>query len=726
MSTKSTSHKHNFYLHVNEKWLNDPQNSIPTEYPRWGGFIKLHDTGLMNQIQLVKELQNKSNKNEEEEKISAIWQASRDRFRDWENCTANCNVITKELMVLNEYFLGNNIVQKLAEYFYYTQVNGINNVFDIDKGSDLNNSNNVVLDFQTSGLSLPNRDYYIDSKFADKQEMFKKHLQNVANIIAKSGFDLGNDFVQNIIDFEHSLARYKMKSDQSRRYNEYYTSTTLTDLHEQIDNLVSLPDKRDNYTDEENKFELTSSQKELIKMFLERVYELFDLRKILEENRQKSFIGKAIPNPPHPEQIIAYDGDAIRRVFALILNHGNSEKYKQFLQYKIIFTFNEFCTKELNDEFFDFYNRKLSGQLEQKPDDKRSIGVVNMYASEMMGKVFVAKYFPETYKIDIRNRISEILDVMSESIKSNDWLTETTKLKALEKLAKFDVRVGYPDKWKDYSEFDVREGDSLCDVAKKAKKWLLSVDFFNKINTVVDRSEWGMSPQTVNAYFSPQNNNITFPSAILQPPFYNKSCDDIDFDISEEKIMAGNDYDFTQAANLGGIGAVIAHEITHGYDDQGRLFDGNGNLNDWWTEEDANLFKGKIALMEEQAEQYKFIDPDSDKIYKLNGKLTMGEMLADVNGLTLALKTMNRHLMKNNAPENVIKANIRVVLKSFANIWKQNTKKDFFINQLTANPHPPSDFRANIVKNMDEFYNVFDIQELDEMYIPSNKRLRMW
>ena len=698
--------------------------------------MQFRDNGLINQIQLVKNLKEKPNKNSEEKKISAIWEASCNRFQSWRDNTANCYPISRELEILDAHLSSQmpsndeEYVTMLAEYFHYTQVNGIGNVFDFSTGSDLENANNVVLDFSTCGLSLPNREYYLDPNFADKCDMFKQHIQNIVKIINNSSsVHLDDNFAQNVFDFEYQLERYKMKSEQSRRYDEYYTNTTLTDLHSKIDDLAALPDKTENYTEEENKFFLSEDDKKLIKVFLEKVYELFDLRNVLASNRNKSFIEKGIENPPHIEQVVAYDGDSIRRVFALILNSDSFNKYKSYLQYQIICSFKGFCTKDLDDEFFDFYSRKLNGQLEPKPDDKRSIQLVNTYADEMMGKVFVAKYFPEEYKLNIRASIDEILGVMKESIKNNDWLTTPTKEKALEKLSKFNVKVGYPDVWKDYSQFNVEEGDSLYDISKKAKNWGLKIEFYDKINTVLDRNEWLMSPQTVNAYFMPTQNEIVFPAAILQPPFYCKSNDDIDFDIDEEKNLIGNNnYNFVSAVNFGAIGAVIAHEITHGYDDKGRKFDGDGNLNDWWTEEDIALFKFKTDLMAEQADSYKFIDVTDGvtKEYKQNAQLTMGENLADLGGMSLALQAMDKRLAKENASADEMKANKRVLFKSFGNVWKQNAKKDFLINQLTTDPHAPTDFRANLVKNMDEFYEVFDVKEGDNMYIPPLKRVRMW
>lgn len=733
----------NFYLHVNKKWLDDPVNQIPGDYSKWGGFTKLHDNGLVDQIKLVQNLREKPNKTEEEMKISAIWEASAQRFNSWKEKTASFLPISRELEILDAYLMPNKPIKndadlalRVAEYLHYTQINGISNIFDFDKGSDLLVANNFVLDFSTCGLSLPGREYYTESNFADKREMFKQHLTNIANMInTNCSTNLDVDFVHNVLIFENELALYKMKQEQAREYDQYYTNTTLTDLYKKVNDLASLKEKQENYPEDKRNYVLSDTQLETLGVFFERLYELFDFRRILKENRQKFFIEPGVKNPPHEEHITAYDGDAIRHVLAMVLNKDNFTNYRSFLQYKLICSFKGFCTQEIDEEFFDFFSRKLNGQTKQKPEDKRSIQLVNGYAAEMMGKVFVAHYFPEIYKKDIRESIQEILGIMKISLKRNDWLTETTKEKALQKLDKFNVKVGYPDVWKDYSEFDVKEGDTLYDISKKASKWGLRTEFFGKLNSVLDRNEWLMSPQTVNAYFMPTQNEIVFPAAILQPPFYCKTIQDIDFDLSAEYKSAEAlgysevdiDRDFVRSANFGGIGAVIAHEITHGYDDSGRKFDGDGNLNDWWTEEDTKLFTEKTNVMAEQTKKYVFVDhEDSDKEYKLNAQLTMGENLADLGGLSLALQAMTQRLRTRGCDVMYIKVNQKVLLKSFANIWKQNQKKDSKINQLTTDPHAPEDFRANLVSNMDEYYDVFGVSDLDQMYIPPAKRVRMW
>ena len=715
----------NFYQHVNHDWLNDPKNQIPDEYPRWGGFIKLHDDGLKNQIQLTKDLENKENKTEEEEKVYAIWKAVTTLFDNFSNNVGNYNPIVKELNALDAFMGDDNdrdLITRVASYLFYTQVNGISNVMDFDKGSDLENTNNVVLDFQCgTGLSLPSREYYTEDNFAEKREQFREHLQNVVKLLNNN--ELDNEFVNNVIEFESDISNFCMKAEQQRRYDEYYTNTTLEQLYQDVNNLRSLDDK---YEDGST-CQLNDDQIEIVGKFMENLYESFQFRERLSANLQKNYLDANVENPPNEYHVTAYDGDCIRRVLLYILDPNNLAKYKSYLQYKIISSCQQYCTRELYEEFFDFYNRKLGGQKEMKSVEKRSINIVNAFAGEMLGKIYVDRFFPSGSKEDVLHSINEVLGVMRESMKTNDWLTDETKQNALKKLDKFRVKIGYPDVWKDYSKFNVIVGDSLYVISKKAKQWSLQIEFYDKLNSVLDRNEWHMTPQTVNAYFSPTQNEIVFPAAILQPPFYCRSADDIDFNIEDEKNY--NSGLLAKATNFGGIGAVIAHEITHGYDDQGRKFDCDGNLNDWWTKEDETLFKSKTELMAAQAAKYQFIDTlDNNKEYGMNAQLTMGENLADLGGMSLSLKALQNHLADNNVNNNsdTYNAYLRVFFKSFANIWKQNSKKDFLIKQLTTDPHAPSDFRGNSVKNIDAFYDVFNVKEGDGMYVNKEERVVMY
>lgn len=724
----------NFYQYVNSNWLNNPENQIPSDYSSWGGFTKLQDEGIYNQINIVKNLEGNL-ATIEQEKIFSIWKATRDMFDSWNNNKNDYTSLIKELDILNQSFETfynvdkneiinrDNYINCLSKYLHYTQINGISNVIDFDTGSDLKNVNNVVLDFSVGGLSLPSQEYYKSEDFKEKLLLFKNHLENVKNILNNVSIQLDSNFVDNVIQFEDYIANYTMKPDQSREYDKYYTNTNLVDLYKNINNLNSLDRKQENYNDDDKNFKLNEKEIKQVETLLENIYELFDFRNILNQNLDKNFHN--VDEKPHQYHITAYDGDGIRRCFHLILNTDNYNKYRSYMQYQIIRNVSSFCSKELDEEFFDFYSRKLGGQETQKSIEKRSINIVNCYAGEMMGKLFVEKYFPQDSKKKMKQMIDNVLYVMKDSLQNNDWLTDETKDRAIFKLDKFRSKIGFPDIWKDYSDFDIQMGDSLYEISKKSKKWSLRVNFFEKINSILDREEWLMTPQTVNAYFMPTQNEIVFPAAILQPPFFHKTKDTIDFDIDEELEMV-TELDILTPANYGGIGAVIAHEITHGYDDKGRKFDENGNLNDWWNTEDEQLFLSKTEIMVNSVEKYLYKDSENEKEYKMNPQLTMGENLADIGGLSLSMKALLKKLAEDNADNITIKASLRVFFKSWANVWKQNIKKDKRIMLLNVDPHAPTDFRGNLVQHFDKFYEVFDIKRNDKMFLEEKDRIKMW
>ena len=722
MSSTDLAPGYDFYHYVNHAWLSNPLNQIPLDYSSWGGFTKLYDEGLINQIDIVKNLENKC-VSEEQEKIFAIWKASEKRFQSWNDQTSNCDPIAEELQTLDDHFTNDNYIQNLAKYLHYGQINGISNVLDFDSGSDLKNVNNVVLDFSISGLSLPSQEYYKSPDFSDKLVMFKTHLTNIKHILEPFSIKLDEHFEDHVLEFETKIADYTMKPDQGREYDQYYTNTNLDDVYKKVNELQSLSKKQENYEENDRNYMFDESTKTKFEEFFVLLCDHFNFKTVLETNYEKNFTDRE--NPPHKHQITVFDGDGIRRCMKLIFDETNFAKYKSFMQYKIIKSFHGFCTKELDDEFFDFYSRKLGGQEKEKPEDKRSIGIVNSYAGEMMGKLFVEKYFTETSKSKMDILVKNVLNIMDESLKTNDWLTDETKKTAVDKLSTFTSKIGYPDQWKDYSDFDITLGDSLYDISKKARKWSLRVNFFEKINSVLDREEWRMTPQTVNAYFMPTQNEIVFPAAILQPPFFQHNVDSIDFNIDDELAMV-KDLDVITPCNYGGIGAVIAHEITHGYDDKGRKFDGNGNLNDWWSDADGELFKTKTEIMVNSVEKYVYKDEEEGKEHKMNSQLTMGENLADIGGLSLSMKALLKHLSVNKADDVTVRASLRVFFKSWANVWKQNIKKDRRVMLLAVDPHAPTDFRGNLVQHIDAFYDVFDITESDPMYLEQKDRMKMW
>lgn len=748
-----SEYANDFYDAVNRKWLADPSNSIPPEYSRWGSFEKLHDESLKNQITLVEELNAKIQQDDHnasitdsDRKIVSIWAASNTRFKSWEDGTATCVPIFEELRKMYD-MLKSFSIESIASYLHYSQVSGIPNVFDFDKESDFENTENVVLDLKACGMSLPSRDYYLDPKFEDKRALFVAHLSNVRNLINgvpdDENYDdeyyLSETFAQDVLSFETDIAKLSMTPTQSRQYTEYYTSTTLTDLIQNPNSLRSLKDKEDNYEDGDKTFELDATTLDKGTAFWSTIYSLFNFRSVLDANRRKFYTDpdtKEIrKDAPGAEQLYCYDGDSIRRMLSLILDPSNFTRYRAFLEYSIIKSYKAFTTKALDDEFFDFYSKKMTGVVSQKPNNKRSIDLINAFASDLMGQVYVAKFFPPSNKTAIRGLITRVIESMRRSIQSNDWFEDQTKAKALEKLSMFSVKVGYPDVLKDYSDLDIEFGDSLYVINKKVNAWCLQHEFFDRINAPKDKDEWLMAPQVINAYFHPLHNEIVFPAAILQPPFFHMAERTIDFDyldtdsddvdVNQDQSTINTDL-LVYAANCGGICAVIAHEITHGYDDQGRKFDGKGNNVDWWTAKDADIFESKSNLMKMQASAYTVTI--NDQTYSQNADLTMGENLADLGGLSLGMSTLNTELETNGVAKGSAMAKFyhRVFFKSFANVWKQKIKTEHEIKLITTDPHAPAKFRANLVSNIDEFYDSFNIKEGDRMFVQKSDRLVMW
>jgi len=735
----------NFYKYVNQIWLNDPANIIPTDYSSWGGFTKLYDSGLKKQINIIKSICKKNDQDitEEENIIKCIWTASNKLYNNWELNICDMSPLKDEFEVFNNIFSSffdleiNDIINEkpyincLAKYYSYSINNSIKNTLNFDKGSNLKNSNSVILDLSISGLSLPSREYYTDESFSEKIVFFRNHLKNIENILNKKNINLGENFIENVLEFELNISKFTMKKDQYRSYDKYYTNTTLTELYTKINDLNSLDSKEENYLENDREFKLSPNDITKIGILLEGIYENLNLKEILEKNFDKNYGDKLesdnswIKNPIGKYQIAAYDGDGLRRCFKYMLNHSNFLKYKSYIYYNIIKSKYKFCSKELDEEFFDFYLKKLGGQQKQKTEEKRCINIVNDYVDEIMGKLFINKFFPQQHKDNMDLLVKNILDIMKESLKNNDWLTSETKFKALNKLKCFRSKIGFPDFWKDYSDLNITKYDSLYNISQKINTWNLKNDFYDKINSILDKNEWKMSPQTVNAYFMPTQNEIVFPAAILQPPFFHIEPTSIDFDISEETNMFPG-LDIVTCVNYGGIGAVIAHEITHGFDDKGRKFDLQGNLKDWWIKEDEHLFIQKTKIMYNSVIKYNYFDEEKNKNYKMNPELTMGENLADIGGLTISMKALLKKLKERDLTEIEIKASLRVFFKSWTNIWKENVKKDKKIMLLSIDQHAPCEFRGNLVQHIDEFYYAFDINENDNMFLPLEHRMKMW
>ena len=350
------------------------------------------------------------------------------------------------------------------------------------------------------------------------------------------------------------------------------------------------------------------------------------------------------------------------------------------------------------------------GQKEPKQRWKRVLSTIESILGEVLSKAYIQKYFKETEKKSCKNMIEEICKTYRERIINLDWMSEITKQKALEKLDKITIKIGYPDKWTDFTNLNLSSNMSYFENILEANKWILAHNL-EKLYKPVDKLEWHMNAHEINAYYSPTNNEIVFPAGILQEPFYsiNQSL----------------------AENLGGIGAVIGHEMTHGFDDNGRLYDSDGNLNEWWSKEDGDgdtdidKFNKRSKKLEELFNSYEYFG------IKVNGKLTLGENIADLGGLTFSLKTLERIVSNNNNNNNNnledIKTETKKLFEQWAKIWRGNITDDTLKNQLLTDPHSPTDLRVNaILRNLDEFYEIYNITENDKMYLEPNMRSKIW
>jgi putative endopeptidase len=380
---------------------------------------------------------------------------------------------------------------------------------------------------------------------------------------------------------------------------------------------------------------------------------------------------------------------------------------KNYLAASVLRSAAGYVGDDLYAAHFEFFGRQMSGQQEMRPRWKRAMAVPNNILSEAVGEIYVAKYFPESDKQRMTDMVKNLQVALGEHIDALEWMSDATKAKAHEKLASFTVKIGYPDKWKDYSSLTIDPKQSYWENIKRANTWYTR-DNISKLGKEVDRDEWFMSPQTVNAYYNPTTNEICFPAAILQPPFYNSAADD--------------------AVNYGAIGVVIGHEMTHGFDDQGRQFDKDGNMNNWWTDEDAAAFKSRTDVLVEQFNKIEVLPAKGDQpAIMADGALSLGENIADQGGLRVAYTALQNSFGEAGKPEPIdgFTAEQRFYL-SYATIWGQNIRDEEIARLTKVDVHSLGRNRVNAtLRNIASFYEAFGISD-GEMFLPENERIIIW
>jgi putative endopeptidase len=401
------------------------------------------------------------------------------------------------------------------------------------------------------------------------------------------------------------------------------------------------------------------------------------------------------------ENLVVRQPDYFKALSAVLAETPLSD-LKSWLKWHVLTAAAPFLSKPFVDEDFAFFQKTLTGAPEIRPRWKRGVSLAELALGEALGKLYVAKHFPPAAKARMKELVANLIEAYRDDIRSLDWMSAETRKRALEKLDKFTPKIGYTEKWRDYSKLQIDPEDLVGDVRRAAA--FERARNLDKLGKTVDREEWTMTPQTVNAYYNPSMNEIVFPAAILQPPFFDMNADN--------------------ALNYGAIGAVIGHEIGHGFDDQGSKFDGDGNMKNWWTEPDRKEFERRAKKL---IEQYSSYEPKQLPGKKVNGALTIGENIGDLGGLSIAYKAYRRSL-KGQEPAVVhgLTGDQRFFV-GFALAWRSKYRDAEIARRIATDPHSPPEFRCNgVLRNMPEFYAAFGVKEGDKLWLAPEQRVRIW
>jgi len=515
----------------------------------------------------------------------------------------------------------------------------------------------VVL-LSQSGLGLPDESYYRDAQYAEILAAYRPHVARMLRLGGGAADDAtADELAGRVVGLETKLAAGHWDVVKDRDADLTYNAMTLTELAERAPG--------------------------------------FDWNSwVLALGAPVGAFDRLVVREP-----------SFAEAFAQLWQSEPLEDWQAWLTFHLISSRASYLTDELVEANFDFYGRTLTGAQELRDRWKRGVSVVQGVLGEAVGKVYVERHFPPSHKARMEELVSHLVEAYRESITGLEWMGEETRTKALAKLDAFTPKIGYPVRWRDYSALVV-EADDLVGNIMRAHAAEQDRELA-KIGKPIDRDEWFMTPQTVNAYYNPGLNEIVFPAAILQPPFFDADAD--------------------PAVNYGGIGAVIGHEIGHGFDDQGSKYDGNGLLEDWWTAEDRAEFETRTkALIDQYSE---FSPAQLGGSHHVNGELTIGENIGDLGGLSIALKAYRIALGTPLSEAPVIDGltGVQRVLLGWAQVWQAKGRDEEIVRRLAMDPHSPNEFRCNgVVRNVDEFYEAFDVRPGDALYLPPQERVRIW
>lgn len=632
-----------FYQYACGGWMKN--NPLPDEYSRFGSFDQLAENNREQVKGLIEKLAETTHQaGSIEQKIGDLYSVAMDSVKLNED---GYKPLTEDLQAIANLQNTEDLTAHLAQMNKY----GMFPYFAIYIGADdMNSSMNIVHTYQ-SGLGMGQRDYYLEEDEATSKirEAYKQHITTMFELV---GFtkDEAQKASKDVFDIEYRLAKAFLSPVELRDPHANYNIKTIAELQAEYPSIAW-----------ETLF------KELGLDGLESI-DLGQPRAMAEAN-------------------------------ALLKDMPLSAQ-KAYLQWNVINSAASYLSDDLNQQNFEFFGKVMSGTEKMQPRWKRAVSTVNGSLGEAVGQMYVAEYFPPAAKERMVTLVKNLQTALGERIQSLDWMGEATKVKALEKLNTFHVKIGYPDKWKDYSTLAI-EKDSYWSNIKRANVWD-HAEMIAKAGKPVDKDEWFMTPQTVNAYYNPTTNEICFPAGILQYPFFDMNADD--------------------AFNYGAIGVVIGHEMTHGFDDQGRQYDKEGNLKDWWTEEDAVNFEARAKVMSDFFDSIEV----APGVYA-NGKFTLGENIADHGGLQVSYQAFQHAIQDKKIGEVDGFTPEQRFFLSYANVWADNIRPEEILNRTKMDPHSLGKWRVDgALPHIEAWYKAFNITEDDALFVPKDKRVAIW
>jgi putative endopeptidase len=629
-----------FYAYANGHWQEITQ--IPPDRASWGSFAMLREQSVQQLREILEGLPAGAPAGSKQQKLYDFYHSYLDTATIDELGLAPAKSGLDAIDAANSH-------EAVAQLLERPELR-LTGPLDVDISADQKDPDHYTVTISQSGLGLPDRDYYLRDDDATYKEVREKYVAHIERMLQLAGDADAATAAKGILDLETQIATVHWPVAKRRQRDLTYNPYSREDLASFAPGMPW----------------------------------------------QQLLAGADLASQP---RFVVRESDAVQALSALFAKVP-VERWRPYLRYHYLANNADVLPKAFDDEAFDFYGRTLHGQQEQRARWKRAAGAVDEDLGEAAGELYVARYFPPASKQQMLELVANLRAAYQRRIENLPWMTPATRQLALEKLAAFRPKIGYPDKWRDYSALEVKPRDAFGNVARAtAFEWQRQV---KRLGGPTDRDEWGMTPQTVNAYYYPTFNEVVFPAAILQPPFFDPNAD--------------------PAVNYGGIGSVIGHEMGHGFDDQGAKSDARGVLRNWWQPEDAQAFHQRVDHLAAQYDSFNVLPG-----LNVNGKLTLGENIGDLGGVAVSNEAYHYALHDKSAPVLAGLSGDQRFFLAYAQVWRTKQRDEDLRSQVTSNPHSPAKFRVNgVVRNVDAWYPAFAVKPGERLYLPADERVHIW